>query len=818
MIGKTIAHYRILSKLGAGGMGEVYLAEDDRLGRRIALKVLPETYTQDTDRLRRFEQEARAASALNHPNILTVHEIGKFEGLQYIATEYVEGQTLRQRLAGGPLSANEAVNIVTQCANALQAAHAAGITHRDLKPENIMLRPDGYLKLLDFGLAKLMELPSGSSSASTGQDEPTRSLFETQPGMVIGTLAYMSPEQARGQRADGRSDLFSLGIIFYEMVTGRRPFAGETPSDMIASLLVSEPARPASLQPNLPPELDAILTRLLAKDRDARFQTAQELLQELKPLRARLEFASESGETAMLPGPATTRASQISYETNVTPTPAPAAPIRSRRSLLIGGLALLLLIATGAAAWFLLRPDGKIDSVAVLPFVNDTQDPEVEYLSEGITEGLINSLSTLPDLGVSSRNAVIRYRGREVDAQVVGRELDVKAVLVGHIARRGDELNINAELVEVRNGRQIWGEKFTRPVGDLMTLQNDLAWKILDRLRVRLSPSQKDAMADLGTSNPEAYTLYLKGRYYWNQGTPEAIRKADENFEAAAGKDPTYAEAVTGCAASHATGYEGDSPDECMVKAKVAALGALKVNRNLVDAHLTLARVNLRYDWDFAAAERALQRAIEIEPKNALAHQQYAEFLALMGRRQEAEDALARARRLDAHSLPINQTFGMLAYYANQYPQAIERLQQVLTLDANYVPAHQSLGLAYEQAGQSQEAVLEFLRARNLLTRDQAAVTALKQAFAEKGLSGFWLAALEMDEKQRATRYVPASSLAATHLRLGQENLALAELEKGLREKDGGLVELKVDPVYRPLHNNPRFQTVLQKVGLTPER
>lgn len=815
MIGKTIAHYRILSKLGAGGMGEVYLAEDDRLGRRIALKVLPETYTQDTDRLRRFEQEARAASALNHPNILTVHEIGKFEGLHYIATEFVEGQTLRQRLAGGPLSAGEAVDIVAQCANALQAAHAAGITHRDLKPENIMLRPDGYLKLLDFGLAKLMEQSPGASSAPTGSDQPTQSLLETQPGMVIGTVAYMSPEQARGQRVDGRSDLFSLGIIFYEMVTGRRPFAGETPSDMIASLLVSVPARPASLQPNLPPELDAILTRLLAKDRDARYQTAQELLQEIKPLRARLEYAGESGETAILPG-STTPATQVSYETNVIATPAPAAPMRSRRSLLVGGLALLLLIATGAAAWFLLRPEGKIDSVAVLPFVNVTQDPEVEYLGEGIAEGLINSLSTLPELSVASRNAVIRYRGQEMDARVVGRELDVKAVLVGRITRRGEELNINAELVEVSNGRQIWGEKFTRPVGDLMTLQNDLAGKILDRLSVRLSPIQKDAMADLGTSNPEAYNLYLKGRYYWNQGSPEAIRKADEYFEAAAGKDPTFAEAVTGCAASHATGYEGDTPEICMVKAKVAALGALKVNRNLVDAHLTLARVNLRYDWDFAAAERALKRAIEIEPRNALAHQQYAEFLALMGRRQEAEEALARARRLDAQSLPINQTFGMLAYYANQYPQAIERLQQVLTLDADYVPAHQSLGLAYEQSGQSQEAVLEFLRARNLLTRDQAAVTALKKAFAEKGLSGFWLAALEADQKQRATRYVPASSLAAMHLRLGQENLALAELEKGLQEKDGGMVELKVDPVYRPLYNNQRFQTVLQKVGLIP--
>ncbi|MEP7343122.1 MAG: protein kinase [Acidobacteriota bacterium] len=873
--GSQVGRYQIIQKLGAGGMGEVYLAEDVSLGRKAAIKILPEHFTQDADRVRRFTQEARSASALNHPNIITIYEIGKVSAetvdLHFIATEFIEGDTLRQRMNAQWMALGQALDVAIQAASALQAAHTAGIAHRDIKPENIMLRPDGYVKVLDFGLAKLTE-QNVTGDLTADADGLTKSLFETQPGLVIGTVAYMSPEQARGQRVDGRTDIFSLGVVLYEMASGRRPFNGATASDMIAALLVSEPASLSQQMPNIPADLERIVSRMLAKDRDERYQTAREVVNDLNRVKARLSLEEETGETAMLepptarlpsassarvnepaaisfatnigpgivPGLSSQPSGQASgpksFETNIAPVSAASQqfsaqslaqaaasgatasiqkPTRRWRRYALALVVLLAVAVTGA----LLSPIyerlfGKVDSIAVLPFTNVNEDPDAEYLSDGITESLINALSQLPEVSVSSRNAVIRYKSTEADARSVGHELDVKAILFGRLMRRGDSMTINAELVDVRNGRQIWGERFTRKVSDLMSVQEEIAQKISDKLRWRLTDQQKNTLANAGTQNPEAYDLYLKGRYYWNQDTLDAKKKADEFFEAAAGKDGSYAAAFAGCAACHAAGSDGEAPVQSMAKAKQVAMAALKRDATSLDAHLTLATVNFRYDWDFATAEREFQRALELAPKSAVARQRYAEFLALMGRHKEANTEIWKARSLDPRSLPVNQALGAIQYYAREYGHAADHLKKTLAIDDSFAPAHTSLGLVYEQTGKPQDAVLELLRAKLLLREDRAYLDSLKKAYAESKAAGFWRTELDHLNQQAKQRYIPSSSIAALHTRLGENDLALATLEKGLAEKDGGMVELKVEPVFERLRSLPRFKELMRQVGL----
>jgi serine/threonine protein kinase/TolB-like protein/Flp pilus assembly protein TadD len=852
MIGQTISRYRILSKIGAGGMGEVYMAEDERLGRKLALKILPEQFTQDEDRVRRFEQEARAASALNHPNIITIYEIGKINtgtgDLHFIATEFIEGETLRERSLSRKLDLSEALEIAIQCCNALQAAHKAGIAHRDIKPENIMLRPDGYIKILDFGLAKLTEqIPAETE----GLEAPAKSVIETKPGIVMGTIDYMSPEQARGQRIDGRTDIFSLGVVLYEMVSGRRPFTGATISDIIAALLVSEPKRLSQHLPNAPVELERIVTRMLAKDREARYQSAQEVLNDLKRFKSRVELVSESIETAPLeaPGAGMDISSSIRgedkptaglFDTNIAPQPNLQAPMQSgyetnvipcspqtightataqarksklRRFLLPALAGLAILLAAGLVSLWFARFIWRIDSIAVLPFVNVTNDPDADYLTEGIAEGIINTLSRWPDLSVTSRNSVIQYKGREVNAREVGRELDVKAVLLGRIQRRGDSLTINAELVDARNGRQIWGERFERKISDLLATQDEIARNISNKLQLRLTDAQSPT-AIAGTKNAEAYDLYLKGRYFWNQGTLDAMVKADEYFEAAAARDSDFAPAIAGCAACHAAGSDGERPLEGMVMAKYVAMKALKADENLVDAHITLATVNLRYDWNFKEAESEFKRALELGPRNALAHTRYAEFLALMGRHKDALNELNQARQIDPRSLPTNHAFGTLAYYSRNYPDAIQHLRKTIEIAENFAPAHSTLGLVYEQQGNTQDAILEFLRAKIAMRADQQKTSALKKAYADQGREAFWREYLSQLEKDAEERYVPQTAIAAARVRLGDIHRALDALDKAFDEKDGGLVELKVEPLYEPLRAHTRYEDLLRRIGL----
>ncbi len=832
---KNFSHYILLNGIGAGGMGEVYLAEDSRLGRKVALKILPAAFTNDEDRVRRFAQEARSASALNHPNIITIHDIGQTEGRHYIATEFVEGETLRQMLARGAVALSDSLEIGIQTASALGAAHTAGIVHRDIKPENVMRRPDGYVKILDFGLAKLTEQAHAGDLYSL-----TRSLFETTPGLVMGTIAYMSPEQARGLPLDGRTDLFSLGVVLYEMVTGRRPFAGETASDMLVSILDREPPSLSRFLDGVPSDLQAVVNRLLAKDISARYQTAAEVIVDLKRTKARVDSATETpvirssalsqvdsldlptaAMTAGQPAPdlfATSVRPRAERTNNTAATVAgrglgpPTVWRRRRWMLALTGLIVVLLM--GVLAFWQFFGDERIESLAVLPFVNESTDRGTEYLSDGITEGLINSLSQLSDLAVMSRNSVFRFKGKEADAQAVGRDLGVASVLVGRVKQEGDELVINAELVDARSRRQIWGAQFRHKMSDLMAIQEQIVSSIATRLRVRLSTAARQALAERPTRNPEAYQLYLRGRYYWNVGSPSALRQADEFFEKAAALDPAYALAIAGCAACHAFGADSqEPPTESMPKAKEVALAALKRDERIADAHLVLARVSWMYDRDYQTAERKFQRAIELEPAAPEAHEQYAQFLALMGRGEDALAAIGRARTIDPGSAGIKQTTGMIYYYQRRYDEALDALKQAVKLDPNLAAAHEWTAFVYEQRNMKLEAIEQFLIARRIATDRPDYLTELKSAYVRSGWQGFWRRELAHLQARAVSSYVPATQFADVYRRIEERQQTFVWLGKAIEEHDGKIVALKVDPAYEGFRGDRQFEELARRVN-----
>ncbi|MEP7270662.1 MAG: protein kinase [Acidobacteriota bacterium] len=829
---KNFSYYSLVRGIGSGGMGEVYLAEDSRLGRKVAIKILPADFTHDEDRVRRFAQEARSASALNHPNIITIHDIGEVDGQHYIATEFVEGDTLRQILARGPVPLADALEIALQIASALGAAHTAGIVHRDIKPENVMRRPDGYVKILDFGLAKLTE-------PDVDPDSSTRPLLETAPGIVMGTIAYMSPEQARGLRLDGRTDLFSMGVVLYEMVTGRRPFAGDTASDMLVSILDREPPSLGHFLESVPSELEGIVARLLAKDAEGRYQNASEVITDLKRIKARVDSGAQTSylapreelSAAAFDAPtAAMTAAKLMPDVYATSIRRPADPTdetraagtggdlgppstRGRRQWLVGFIGLVVLFAGGVFAYRQFGVDDRIDSLAVLPFANETADKGSDYLCDGITEGLINSLSQLPELSVISRSSVFRLKGKEADVQSVGRDLGVKSVLFGRVKREGDELVINAELVDARTRRQIWGERFRHKAADLMTVQEEMISSIANRLRLRLSDDTKKTLATRPTNNPEAYQLYLRGRYYWNVGSPQALKQADEYFEKAAALDPKYSLALAGCASCHAFGSDYlEPPSESMPKAKQVALAALKQDENIADAHLVLARVSWMFDRDYPTAERKFRRAIELDADEPHAYEQYAQFLALMGRGNEALAAIDSARTLDPASAQIKQTTGMIYYYQHRYDEALDAFKQAIGLDPNLAASHEWAGIVYEQKAMKLEAIEEYLRARRIAVDRPDYLGELKGAYVKGGWQGFWRRELEFLQTRAVSSYVPATQLAEAYIRLDDSRQTLVWLGRAVEERDGKVVAVKVDPAYEKLHGDPRFQELVRRV------
>lgn len=828
VVGQTIGPYQIVSRLASGGMGDVYLAHDSRLDRKVALKMLPESFTRDEQRLRRFEQEARAASALNHPNIITVFEIGKAESIYFIATEYIAGQTLRERMAGGRMKLGQALEIAIQVAGALASAHQAGIVHRDIKPENIMVREDGYVKVLDFGLAKPTSRTAIASSADS--EAATRVLVNTSPGMIMGTVSYMSPEQARGLPVDARTDIWSLGAVLYEMIAGRVPFAGETPSDVIAQILQKEPPALTLLSETATERLDEIVAKALVKDSEERYQTVKDLALDLKRLKQKLDVEAEIERThppqSNAPGAVTTARLRLAPTEDVgaahlTTSSAEyiVGEIRShKRGALIALAALLVMtISVGYFAYsryFSGSVEG-VRSVAVLPFANEGGDPEMEYLSDGISESLINSLSQISRFKVIARTTVFRYKGKDVDPQAAGRELKVDTVLVGKVVRKGDSLIVQADLVDVADGTQLWGERYNRKMSDVLAVQEEIAGEISAKLQPRLTGEERERLAKRYTNDTDAYQLYLQGRYHWNKRTAEDLKKSVSYFEQAIARDSRFALAYAGLADSYIAlpGYAAVPSREAQPKVAAAAMKALEIDDTLAEAHIVVAGLKHYYEWDFAGAEREYKRGIELSPNYAAAHQRYSEFLSTMGRHDEAIAVGERARELDPFSLVINSVLGRVLSTARQHDRAIEQLQKTLELDKNFALAQSFLGVAYLEKGMYEEAIRELKKGVALSVRNGEPLCYLGYAYAASGRRGEALKLLDEVQGLSGGKVSPYN-VAIIYAGLGERDRAFEQLEKAYNGREEWLINLDVEKALDGLRSDPRFQDLLRRMGL----
>jgi serine/threonine protein kinase/TolB-like protein/Tfp pilus assembly protein PilF len=992
--GTHFGRYEIRSPIGAGGMGEVYLAYDAQLDRPVALKLLPQDVTKDEDRLRRFQQEARATSALNHPNILTIFEIGEAEGTYFIATEFIDGVTLREYMGRGRMKPFEVLEVSVQVASALAAAHAAGIVHRDIKPENIMVRTDGYVKVLDFGLAKLDEQRTTTSPSAL-------TLADTGPGIVIGTVTYMSPEQARGLRVDERTDIFSFGVVLYEMLAGRAPFGGPTPSDVIVAILDREPQPLVSTLPDAPPEMQRIVSKALSKERDDRYQTVTDMLADLRGLKRKLEFETvdlrvtrpaeishrdsvekttradaqtvqvraggretddnQAAATLMLDSnqPATPeiahvlfmdlvgfskhRINQQSYLQQklneiVSHTDEfrraqnsgqmickstgdgmalvffvdPEAPVRcalqvSRALLDNRDIALRMGVHSGPvlrtidanrqkdvagsginiaqrvmdcgdAGHILLsktmadvlqeigdrdehlddlgttrvkhdvevhlfnlytdelgnpaRPAGMaqptvvtrqtltsgkrthIDSLAVLPLTNVGSDPGTEYLSDGITESIINTLSQLPQLRVMARATVFRYKGKEVDVQEVRRDLNVRAVMMGRVLQFGDNLVIKTELVDTEDGSQLWGDEYRRKSADIFEVQEEISKEISEKLKLKLTGEEKKLLAKRYTDNTEAYRLYLKGRFCLSKTTKEALNNAIRHFRQAIDVDPDYALAYAGLADAYYALSSNHLPaNEAMPKARAAAEQALKFDEELSEAHASLGLVKAFYEWDWSGAESEYRRAIELNPGYASAHHWYGWYLALMGRLNEAIAEVKQASELDPLSLEINSDLGLSFFFARRYEQAIEQFEKALEMDPNSIWTRFFMGWAREQKGDYAKAIEEYKRVAQL-DDSPLIMAALGHTFVMAGRRDEAVEILEEMKRLAESRHVSSYHFTILHAALGEKDEAFEWLEKSYKAREEALVWLKVDPRLDTIRTDPRFIDLQRRVGL----
>jgi serine/threonine-protein kinase len=747
--GSKVGPYEVISLLGEGGMGQVYRGRDPRLGRDIAIKVLARDALQDADATARLEREARAIAALSHPNIVAVYDVGHEDGSFYLVTELLEGKTLRDSMQAPPMSWRRTVEIGAEVAEGLSAAHAKSIVHRDLKPENIFLTDNGRVKILDFGLAQTDPVLSQRDEGNI----PTTRWFQTQPGTVIGTLGYMSPEQLRGESVDPSADLFSLGCILFEMVTAKKPFHRDSGAATIAAILKDDLPRDL-LAAAVPPELQRIIEGCVEKNPTTRFQSARDLALTLRAI----------GSSASLPNDGLLRT-------------------MTRR-----------------------RASKSIDSIAVLPLANASNDPNTEYLSDGITEGIINKLSQLPKLKVMARSTVFRYKGRQTDAQSVGRELRVRAVLTGVVKQVGERLHISVELVDSLDGAQLWGESYNRELADLLKLQEEMSREIADKLRLKLTGAEKKKLRKKTTENSEAYQLYLKGRFHWNKRTEEGLRRGIQFFREAIESDPSFASAYAGladCFITLATNIPLP-PRETMPKAKAAAMRAIEIDDGLAEAWASLGAVRWWFDWDWEGAEEAYRRAIALNPNYATAHDGYAMLLSARGRFDEAVEQISKAADLDPLSLIIAVHAGWPFYFARDFESAIRRFRKALDLDDKFIPAHGWLGMALGQQHRYREALDAFGRALEV-ERVPILTAMLAHAHALAGDRDRAMMLLNDHAASARDRYISPYDIAVIHAALGDKQASLAQLQAAVDDRSPWMVFLNVDPRLDVLRDEPAF-------------